>query len=248
MSTDQRVDRAGTTTDRTSLRLPATLLLTGQLLYIVITQFHTGGDANDHPVIFAKYAASGDWKAVHAGQFLAMAVMVAGFVALYYALGARVGGPALAARLGALSSAVALALYGALQAVDGVGNQQVDAAWVHAPAAEKAASFASADAMRWLEWGMRSYHDYALGLALLLFAGAAAAARTVTIPRGAVLLMGLSGIAYVAQGWVVGSEGFSQANSILIVVAWVLSLAWMIWMMVGARRLESLGAASSLAG
>ena len=34
---------------RTSLRLSATLLLAGQLLYIVITQFHPGGDANNHP-------------------------------------------------------------------------------------------------------------------------------------------------------------------------------------------------------
>jgi hypothetical protein len=30
---------------RTALRLAAGLLLAGQLLYIVITQFHTGGDA-----------------------------------------------------------------------------------------------------------------------------------------------------------------------------------------------------------
>jgi hypothetical protein len=30
------------------LRLSATLLLVGQLLYIVVTLFHTGGDANNH--------------------------------------------------------------------------------------------------------------------------------------------------------------------------------------------------------
>lgn len=240
MSTDHGVERTTTTTDRALLRVPATLLLTGQLLYIVITQFHTGGDANDHPVIFARYAASGDWKAVHAGQFLAMAVMIAGLIALYHAMGPRVGRGALAARLGAVSSAVALSLYAALQAVDGVGNKQVDAAWVHATAAQKAASFASADAMRWLEWGMRSYHDYALGLALVLFA--AAAVRTVTIPRAAAYLMGLSGVAYLVQGWVVGSEGFSTTDSLLIVVAWVLSLVWMIWLALGSRRVPSLQA------
>jgi hypothetical protein len=44
------------TTLRQSLRLSATLLLIGQLLYIVITLFHTGGDANDHPAIFAAFA------------------------------------------------------------------------------------------------------------------------------------------------------------------------------------------------
>src|SRR5215207_4025329 len=61
-----------------SLRLSATLLLVGQLLYIVITQFHTGGDANDHPTIFAAYAGSEIWTAVHVGQFAAMAILLGG--------------------------------------------------------------------------------------------------------------------------------------------------------------------------
>ena len=39
--------------------------------------------------------------------------------------------------------------------------------------------------------------------------------------------MGLSGLTYLVQGWVAGSEGFSQTQSITIVLAWVLSLAWM---------------------
>ena len=114
---------------------------------------------------------------------------------------------------------------------------------VHAPAAQKAATFASADAMRWLEWGVRSYHDYALGLALVLFAGAATAMRAVAVPRAAAVLMGLSGVAYLAQGWVIGSEGFSGTNSLLIVVAWALSLAWMTWLAVGTRRMPNLQAA-----
>lgn len=45
--------RNRTFTPRTALRLSAGLLLVGQLLYIVITQFHAGGDANNHPAIFA---------------------------------------------------------------------------------------------------------------------------------------------------------------------------------------------------
>ena len=50
--------------------------------------------------------------------------------------------------------------------------EEVDDAWVNPPNTEKAARFASAEAMRWLEWGARSYHDFALGLALLLIAAA----------------------------------------------------------------------------
>ncbi len=94
--------------------------------------------------------------------------------------------------------------------MDGVANKQADVAWVSAPEAEKAARFASAEAMRWIEWGMRSYHDFALGLALLLVA--AAVVRTAWVPRPIAYLMGLSGLTYLVQGWVVGSEGFSQTD------------------------------------
>src|SRR5436190_6841686 len=157
--------------DRTfssSLRLSATLLLAGQLLYIIVTQFHADGPANNHPVVFAEYARSGIWTAVHLGQFAGMAILLAGLLALFFALDVQAGTARWAGRFGAASAVAALALYGALQAVDGVANKQADVAWVSAPAAEKAAFFASAEAVRWIEWGMRSYHEFALGLALLL--------------------------------------------------------------------------------
>lgn len=69
-STDQRREREGAH-DRSGVAAPvATLLLAGQLLYILVTQFHTGGEANNHPAIFAAYARSDSWKAVHVGQFV----------------------------------------------------------------------------------------------------------------------------------------------------------------------------------
>jgi hypothetical protein len=134
------------------------------------------------------------------------------------------------------SAVAALALYGALQAEDGVANKQADVAWLSAPDAEKAARFASAEAIRWLEWGARSYQDFVLGLALLLLA--AAVVRTARIPRPMGLLIGLSGLACLVQGWVVGSDGFSGTHSTLIVVTWVLSVAWMIWLVVVAWRMQ----------
>ena len=218
--------------DGGSVRLAARLLLAGQVLYIGVTQFHAGGDANDHPAIFASYADSGDWKGVHVAQFAAMGLIVAGLITLCLSLDLRSEFGMWAARLGAVASAVALALYAVLQAVDGVGNQQVDDAWVGASSAQKGARFASAEAMRWLEWGMRSYHDYALGIALLLVSGAVLAARAALLPSALAYLIGLSAVAYLLQGWVVGSEGFSGTHATLIVVAWVLSLAWMIWLAV----------------
>ena len=236
MSVEQRAGRASSTVDRTALRLAATLLLAGQLSYVLVTQLHAGGDANDHPAIFRSYAGSGDWKAVHVGQFLAMVVLVAGLVVLSSGLDLRVGPAVAVARVGAVLAVVALALYAVLQAVDGVGNQQVDAAWVHASAADRPSRFASAEAVRWIEWGVRSYHDYALGLALVLLAVAAAAVRSAPVARPLLWLMGLSGAAYLVQGWVVGAEGFSSTDTTLILVAWALSLAWMVWLVVVAWR------------
>jgi hypothetical protein len=234
VSTQQRGERPAATVDRSSLRLSATLILTGQLLFIVVTLFHADGQANNHPSVFAEYAASGSWKAVHLVQFSAIAILLAGLLALFYALDVPAGPARWAGRFGAASTVVALALYGVLQAVDGVGNKMVDAAWVSAPDADKSARFASAEAVRWLEWGVRSYQDVALGLALLLFA--AAVMRSVGLSRPIAYLMGLSGLTYLVQGWVVGAEGFSGTHSTLILVAYAFSLAWMIWLVIAAWR------------
>jgi hypothetical protein len=223
--------------DRTSLRLPATLLLAGQLLYIVVTQFHADGDANNHPAVFAEYAGSGIWTAVHVGQFAATAILLAGLFALFFALDVRAEAASWAARFGAASAVVTLALYGVVMAVDGVALKQAVDAWVTAPDAEKAARFASAEAVRWIEWGARSYQNFALGLALLLLA--AAVAQAAWAPRPMAYLMGLSGLTYWLQGWVAGSEGFTQTHTIAIVLAWVLNLAWMVWLVVAAWRKQA---------
>ena len=137
---------------------------------------------------------------------------------------------------------MALALYGVVMAVDGVALKQAVNAWASAPDAEKAARFASAEAIRWIEWGARSYQNFALGLALLLLA--AAVGRTAYFPRPIVYLMGLSGLTYLAQGWVAGTDGFTRTHDVLIVLTWVLNLAWMIWLAVAARRAQNLEPAS----
>jgi hypothetical protein len=119
--------------------------------------------------------------------------------------------------------------------VEGVGITPAVTAGARAPNAVSASHFASAEAIRWIEWGLRSYHAFALGLALLRVA--AAVARAAWLPRPIASLMGLSALTYLAQGWVVGVEGFSQTMSIAIVLAWILGLAWMIWLAVVAWRM-----------
>ena len=224
-------------TDAPSLRLPTTLLLVGQVLYIIVTQLHADGPANNHPVVFAEYANSGMWTAVHLSQFLSMSILLGGLFGLALSLDVHNPVARMASRFGAALAVVALALYGALQAVDGVANKQADVAWMSAGGAEKATRFASAEAIRWIEWGLRSYQDIAMGLALLLIT--AAVVRAPWLPRALGYLIGLSGIAYLMQGWVVGVEGFSGSESILIVLAWALTLIWVIWLMVVARRTQA---------
>src|SRR4051794_8679383 len=221
--------------DRSSLRLSGTLLLVGQLLYVVVTLFHADGDANNHPAVFAEYAASGNWTAVHAGQFACMTMMLAGLFALFFALD-EAGTARWAARFGAALAAVTLALYGVVLAIDGVALKQAVNAWASAPDAEKAARFASAEMIRWLEWGARSYENFTLGIAVLLFA--AAVGGTVGMPRPIAYVMGLSGLAYLAQGWMAGSYGFTPTQDFLIVLTWVLNLVWMIWLAVIAIRAQ----------
>ena len=223
------------TFDGASLRSPAVLLLAGQLLYIVVTLFHTGGEANDHPAIFAAYAGSRIWTAVHFAQFACVAILLAGLLALFFAIEVQAGMARLAGRLGTAWTTTSLALYGMILAVDGVALKRAVNAWATAPDAERAARFASAEAIRWLEWGARSYANFALGLALLF---AAAVVWTAWVPRPIAYLIGVSGITYLVQAWVAGSEGFSRTHTIAIVLAEVLNLTWMIWLVVVAWRMQ----------
>ena len=182
------------TFDRRSLRLATTLLLAGQLSYVVITLLHTGGEANNHPAIFAAYAASNIWTGVHVAQYACMATMLAGLLALFFALDTPRGTAGWAARFGAASTVTTLAIYGVVLGVDGVALKQAVNAWASAPEAEKPARFAVAEGMRWLEWGTRSYENFTLGLAVLLFA--IAMVRTARVPRAIPYLMALSGLTY----------------------------------------------------
>ncbi|HET6627722.1 MAG TPA: hypothetical protein VFG63_15125 [Nocardioidaceae bacterium] len=148
----------------------------------MVTQVHTGGDANDHLVTW------------------------------FFALDARVGGAASAARLGAVSAVVALAMYGVLQAVE-----------CRKPAGRCCVGQRPCRERPRLRW-------------------------TLAVSRAPAYLMGLSGIIYLVQGWVVGSEGFSGTHTILILAAWTVSLAWMIWLVAAAWRVPSSQAAPRPAG
>jgi hypothetical protein len=218
---------------RPTLRLSASLLLVGQILYVIVTLFHAGGDANNHPAIFEGYAASGAWTFVHLMQFACTAIMLSGVFALFFGLNVQGEIAKWAARFGAALTVVSFALYGIVLAVDGVALKQAVDAWAKAPDAEKAARFAVAEAIRWVEWGTRSYEAFTLGLALVLFAVTVARAN---IPKPIAYLMALSGFAYWLQGWTAGVEGFSPAHVVGIEAAEVINVIWAAWLLVFALR------------
>ena len=110
-------------------------------------------------------------------------------------------------------------------------KQAVDA-WARAPDPEKAARFASAEAIRWLEWAVRSYQSITLGLTLALFGTAIAWTAGALRPIG--YLMGLSGLTYLALGWILGVEGFSPTVTVPQLLAYILTLAWSIWLLITA--------------
>jgi hypothetical protein len=216
--------------DRFSFRLASALVFGGELLFIAAGIFHPDRvPANSHPAVFEEYAKSAYWGAVHMGQFAGMAVLLAGLVALAFALG-KTSTPGWLGRLAAISAVSTIALTAVLQAVDGVALKAAADALLAAPAAEQPARLAATEAVRWLEWAVRSYQRSILGFTLILLATQILVSARVPRPMG--FVMALSGLAYIAQGIVVGAEGFSSNNTVPGLAAFVLDLAWMIWLVV----------------
>ena len=102
--------------DHKSLRLSPVLLFVGLLLFVGITALHPGGDAINHPAVFAEYAASPQWGPVHLGEFAGMVVTISGLLALVFAFNTQQRTPGLVGWLAAILAVAALALYGVLQA------------------------------------------------------------------------------------------------------------------------------------
>jgi len=222
-------------TEQNPLRLAAALLLAGVLVTAIAGFLHPEGpDANNHQSIFAIYAASQLWTAVHLGQFIGMGSITSGLVVLFFALDARVGVGLWLNRFALLSAGIALALYAVLQAVDGVGLKQAVNAWASAADGDKAMRFDAAETIRWLEWAVRSYHSFVFGLALVMFGLAIVVLRPVSRLIG--YLMALSGLCYLAQGWIIGATGFSSANQIPTLLGIGSILAWSIWLFIAALR------------
>jgi hypothetical protein len=207
----------------------ALLVVAWVLLTVTSVVLHPGGGAT-FEATFANYAASGDWAAVHLGEFVGTALYFGGLLVLFFAINVVAGPVRWLAFFGAVSAGVALVLAGVLYAVDGVALKQAVDAWASAPAAEKATSCASVLAVRWVEWGITSYQDFMWGLTLVLFATTIVVTARITRPIG--YLMGFSGLAWLVVSWLTGTRGFTSANTLPQNAFFGLTTAWIIWLLV----------------
>ncbi len=211
------------------LRLSALLLLISAVVFMA-GSLPEPGAGNNYTGQFAATANNSVWVALHLIQFAGTVLITAGILGLVFALNLSGGAPRWLGVSGAIAAGVTLALAGVVYAVDGVALRQVSLAYVSATPADQAARFASAEAIRWLEWGIRSYEGYMSGLTYLLIGLTIAWTARVARPIGYV--MGLHGLTQFLLGWFTGSQGFSAVSSLMYSTGAFLFLIWMVWLLI----------------
>ncbi len=193
-----------------ALSVAAAAAVIGPLGYVVVTLFHPpGAPANDHPAVFREYAMSQSWIAIHLLQLAALVLSLIGIAGLAGSiLWLRDHGRLLALyALGFAGASIPSAII--LQAVDGITQKRMVDAWLAAGGTVGSASFAAAEAVRWLEEGVNAAFSLTLGVAVILLG--AAMVRGALYPRWVGWIGGVIGIGVFIQALLVAETGFSPA-------------------------------------
>jgi hypothetical protein len=202
---------------------PASAILGAALLLLGTALHPMHADPNVPAAAFAEYAADKHWITSHLLQLAGAVAMIAALVLLSRAL-AQGPGAAWAA-LGGHGAIASLALASALQAVDGVALKRMVDAWAAATAADKAALFQAAFAVRQVEVGLAAVASLVFGLTVCLYAIALLIDRRLPKWLGALGLA--AGAAVAAGGLAIAYSGFSPAAGMITVTSGLLLLAWM---------------------
>jgi|SRR5215207_2683053 len=223
--------------ERPLLQMGSIAFLAGVVIVIVSTWFHPSReDPANHPLVFAEYANSNSWVAVHIGQFAGgIVVFVGGFGALYLLL-VRSESSTISA-LAWLGFAVAImtaSVIAILQAVDGIVLKMAVNSWAAAPAEEKAITFRVAEGVRWIEYGTNSIFRILQGTVVVIFG--------VAIVKSALLSRWIGGVGVIVgavtivAGLEVAYVGFAYTNivglrgiSMTIYFIWVGILGGFMW-------------------
>lgn len=217
VDTKRPVDAASS--GRGALAVAGALMVAGLLLNVVSTLVHPAGDEDDHEAIFAEYADSDAWVAVHLGQFVGVLLALGGLLALSLAMRAA-GSTPLLANFAAAATVATAATWAVLQGLDGVGLKQAVDAWDSASGDDEALRFANAETIRWLEWGFQSYFRLLLGVTFVLFGAAILRSGVVAGWLGwAAIVTGLFAAAIgVDVGYNGLASGFQDALSLAFLV------------------------------
>ena len=201
---------------RGALRTGSTLLLGGLVAEYVVTSFHASHEnPNDHHAVFAEYAASDNWIAVHLGQFAAGMVVIAGIITLLRSLRPSTG-PTMFSRVAEGAAIMTASTIAVLQGIDGFTLKHAVDSLAASPPEMHDAAFHDAEIVRWIEWAAAGYFRITLGLTVVLLG--VAVVRSRALPRWSALLVLLGGLAFIIDGIAVGTDGFT--GGIPNLVAW----------------------------
>jgi hypothetical protein len=220
---------------RPLLRIGSIAFLAGVIIVVVSTAIHPSNeDPANHLRVFAEYANSDSWIAVHIGQ-LAGGIMVfaGGFVALYRLLVQSESSMAsVLAWIGlalAIMTASALAI---LQAVDGISLKMAVDSWVATPTEEKAITFRVAEGIRFIEYGTNSIFRILQGTLAIIFGIAIIKSKLLSrwiggagVVIGAVTIYAGLEVAYLGFGGLTTMIGIST----IIYFIWVGILGGFMW-------------------
>ena len=220
---------------RPLLRIGSIAFLAGVIIVVVSTAIHPSmEDPANHLRVFAEYANSDSWIAVHIGQ-LAGGIMVfaGGFVALYRLLVQSESSMAsVLAWIGlalAIMTASAIAI---LQAVDGISLKMAVDSWVATPTEEKAITFRVAEGIRFIEYGTNSIFRILQGTVAVIFGAAIVKSKLLNrwiggagVVTGAVTIYAGLEVAYLGFGGLTTIIGISM----IIYFIWVGILGGFMW-------------------
>lgn len=209
--------------DRYFSRVGGVAAILGTVCLVVATFMHPmTADPASPPAAFAEYAADPNWIASHLGQLFGAALFTGGLIALSWRL--CKGRAAAWAVLSGAGAVAALALSGALQAVDGIASKVMVDRWADAPPETRSALFEAAFAVRQIEIGLASITMLFFGATAMLYAGAFW--LTEDAPDWLAWFAFASGAALLVSGVAHAYTGFSASAMMVSMPANLLLMIW----------------------
>jgi len=125
-------------------------------------------------------------------------------------------GPALFTRVAEGAAILTASMIAVLQGIDGFTVKHAVDSLAASPPEMHDAAFHDAEIVRWFEWAAAGYFRITLGLTVVLLS--VAAVRSRALHRWSAPLALLAGLAFIADGITVGTDGFT--GGVPNLVAW----------------------------